>query len=83
MRKFIDVSPMPEKFATSERTVAGKVSGKLSAVSLVNSHEVTVEPEQQPGAIVRDVFLETSKVCEVCSGAIIVDLQQHLDSQSA
>jgi hypothetical protein len=77
------VSPMPEKFGTSERTVAAKVSGKLLAVSLVNSQEVAVEPEQQPGAIVRDVFLETSKVCGACSGAIIADLQQHLDPQSA
>ncbi|MDH3884729.1 MAG: hypothetical protein OET63_10975 [Desulfobacterales bacterium] len=83
MRRFIDASPVPVKFGTSERIVAGKVSGKLSAVSLVNSHEVAVEPEQQSGAIVRDVFLETSKVCEACSGAIIADLQQHLDSQSA
>ncbi|MEE9496260.1 MAG: hypothetical protein V3V39_07005 [Desulfobacterales bacterium] len=83
MRRFIDVNPVPEKSGTSERTVAGKVSGKLSAVPLVNSHEVAVEPEQQPGAIVRDVFLETSKVCEACSGAIMADLQQHLDSQSA
>ena len=83
MRKSIDVSPTPEKFGTSERTVAGKVSGKLSAVSLLNSQEVAVEPEQQPGAIVRDVCLETSKVCEAFSGAIIADLQQHLDSQSA
>jgi hypothetical protein len=74
---------MPEKFGTSERTVAGKVSGKLSAVSLLNLQEVAVEPEQQPGAIVRDVFLETSKVCGGCPGAIIADLQQHLDSQSA
>jgi hypothetical protein len=57
MRRFIDVSPVPERSGTSERTVAGKVSGKLSAVSLVNSHEVAVEPEQQSGAIVRDVFL--------------------------
>lgn len=83
MRRFIDVSPIPEKFGASERTVHGKVSGKLSAVSLVNSHEVAVEPEQQPGAIVRDVFLEASKVCEACSGSVIADLQQHLDSQSA
>jgi hypothetical protein len=83
MRRFMGVSPVPEKFGTSERTVAGKVSGKLSAVSLVNSQEVAVEPEQQPGAIVRDVFLETSKVCGACSGAVIADLQQHLDSQSA
>ena len=83
MRKFMDVSAMPEKFGTSERTVAGKLSGKLSAVSLLNSQEVAVEPEQQPGTIVRDVFLETSKVCEARSGAINADLQQHLDSQSA
>jgi hypothetical protein len=44
MRKFMDVSAMPEKFGTSERTVAGKVSGKLSAVSLLNSQEAAVEP---------------------------------------
>jgi hypothetical protein len=30
-----------------------------------------------------DVFLEASKVCKACSGAIMADLQQHLDSQSA
>jgi hypothetical protein len=51
MRRFIDVGPVPEKFCTSERTVAGKVSDKLSAVPLLNSHAVAVEPEQQPGAI--------------------------------
>jgi hypothetical protein len=83
MGEFVDVSAMPDKVGASERTAAGKVSGKLLAVSLLNSQEVAAEPEQQPGAIVRDVFLETSNVCEAFSGAIIADLQQHLDSQSA
>jgi hypothetical protein len=83
MRRFIDVSPVPGKSGTPEQTVTGKVSGKLSAVPPVNSHEVAVEPEQQPGAIVRDVFLEASKAGEACAGSIIADLQQHLDSQSA
>jgi hypothetical protein len=54
MRKFMDVSAMPEKFGTSERTVAGKVSGKLSAVSLLNSQEAAARGHRK-GCLFRNI----------------------------